>query len=200
MIDAVWSADNLCIWQITILWSVQPTQVTLLHPKTGKAVAQSPEKNNSDRPKEKKRKSLSPKQKRSISPHMNAHLWTCHRSRSHSRCCHLGADMTQTRRFSTVKSQFHECVYVMREVYSENSMWVAKTQIFTHLSGQWIKGTHRALTPQRSSLNIGHGQLLQPLLPTFSAVNGVDPLDQLWVDKRKFSVLCGNLKFSFFLS
>lgn len=87
--------------------------------------------------------------------------------------------MTQTRRFSTVKGRFHKCASVMRGLYSENSMWVAKTQIFTHLSGQWIKGTHRVLTPQRSSLNIGHGQLLQPLLPTFSAVNGVDPLDQL---------------------
>lgn len=61
----------------------------------------------------------------------------------------------------------------------KNSMWVAETQIFTHLSGQWIKGIKRAFTSQRCSLNIGHGQFLQPLLPTFSAVNGVDPLDQL---------------------
>lgn len=58
-------------------------------------------------------------------------------------------------------------------------MWVAETQIFTHLSGQWIKAIKEALTSQRYSLNIGHGQLLQPLLPTFSAVDGVDPLDQL---------------------
>lgn len=58
-------------------------------------------------------------------------------------------------------------------------MWVAEMQIFTHLSSQCIKGKKGAFTSQRCSLNIGHGQLLKPLLPTFSAVNGVDPLDQL---------------------
>lgn len=58
-------------------------------------------------------------------------------------------------------------------------MWVAEMQIFTRLSSRWIKGKKEAFTSQRCSLNIGHGQLLELLLPTFSAVNGVDPLDQL---------------------
>lgn len=82
--------------------------------------------------------------------------------------------------FLRVRGQFHKPVFMSWEGHSKNSMWVvAETQIYTHLSGQRIKGIKRALTSQRCSLNIGHGQLFQPLLPTFSAVNGVDPLDQL---------------------
>lgn len=71
----------------------------------------------------------------------------------------------------------------MSERHSESSMWVAETKIFTHLSSQLIKGRKKALTSRRCTFNTGHGQLLQPLLPTFSAVNGVDSLDQLWSER-----------------
>ncbi len=90
-----------------------------------------------------------------------------------------GKHETDKKVFLQVRGRFHKHVFMSWEGHSKNSMWVAETQIFIHLSGQWIKGIKRALTSQRCSLNIGHGQFLQPLLPTFSAVNGVDPLDQL---------------------
>lgn len=57
--------------------------------------------------------------------------------------------------------QFHKHVFMSWEGHGKNSMWVAETQIFTlYLSGEWIKGLQRALTSQRRSLNIRHGQLL----------------------------------------
>ena len=135
------------------------------------------------------------------------------RANANERCCHSPLNLSSESlslsllssggRHETDKMVFYGSqgnftnMFISREEQSESSMWVAKTQMFTHLSGQWIKGNQRFLTSHRYSVNIVHGKLLQPLLPTFSAVNGVNPLDQLYTEERGNS-LSGNLKFCFF--
>lgn len=124
-----------------------------------------------------------------------AHLWTCRQSHSRSHCCHLEEDTRHRRdidgRVAATDRYFKVFFFTRQRALSQmradatqenlsrNSKWVANIQRLRHLSGRWLKATVRTRTSQWRSLHIVHRQLLQPLLPTFSAVDGVDPLHQL---------------------
>ena len=105
-------------------------------------------------------------------PALTSYLWTGHLSRSHSHCCHLRAQRRQGR------------VHGLGDILCLCLKKYAARIPCGRLENKYVlmlpadRGKPRR-TSQRRCLHVGHGQLLQALLASFSAVNGVDSLYKL---------------------